>query len=90
MNELDFSFEDTPWEAYFQTLGPEDSVSAAKLLVLLEEEAEQQVEDAFQDLESASMTLDISGLTGSYYIQLYLKAWGDVYGTLSVTKVWME
>lgn len=62
MNELDFSFEDTPWEAYFQTLGPEDSVSAAKLLVLLEEEAEQQVEDAFQDLESASMTLDISGL----------------------------
>ena len=39
---------------------------------------------------NASKTLDISGLTGSYYIQLYLKAWGDVYGTLSVTKIWME
>lgn len=39
---------------------------------------------------NASKTLDISGLTGSYYIQLYLKAWGDTYGTLSVSKVWME
>ncbi len=62
MNNLDFSFEQTPWEAFLMTKGMGDTVSAVTLLSLLEGEDEQQVEDALQDLETGCMYLDISGL----------------------------
>ena len=62
MNELDFSFEQSPWEAFLLTKGMGDTISAVTLLSLMEEEEEQQVEEALQDLETACMILDISGL----------------------------
>jgi len=62
MNDLDFSFEQTPWEAFLMTKGMGDTVSAVTLLSMLEGEDEQQVEQALQDLETGCMFLDISGL----------------------------
>lgn len=62
MNELDFSFGDSPWEQLLSSRQPGGSVSAAHLLALLEEEEEQAVEDAFQDLESMEIGLDVSDL----------------------------
>ncbi len=62
MNDLDFSFEITPWEAFLRTKGMGDTISAAKLLTLLEGEEEQAFEDALQDIETGCMILDISDL----------------------------
>lgn len=62
MNNLDFSFEQTPWEAFLMTKGMGDTVSAGNLLAMLEGEEEQAVEDALADLETACMILDISDL----------------------------
>lgn len=62
MNGLDFSFEPSPWETWLRTKQMGDSVSAAELLTLLEEESEQAVEDALQEIEMACMVLDVSGL----------------------------
>ena len=62
MNNLDFSFEASPWETFLMTKGMGDTISAVTLLSLLEGEDEQQLEDALQDLETGCMYLDISGL----------------------------
>ena len=62
MNDLEFTFEQSPWEAYRMSKGMGDTVSAVTLLSLLEDADEQQVEDALNDLEVGSMNLDISGL----------------------------
>lgn len=62
MNDLDFSFEPSPWEAYLHTKGMGDTIPAVSLLSILEGEEEQAVEDALQDLETGCMNLDISGL----------------------------
>ena len=62
MIDFDFSFEQTPWGSYLRTKGMGDTVSAVTLLSLLEEEGEQAVEDALQDLETGCMLLDISDL----------------------------
>ena len=62
MNDLDFSFEQSPWEAFLLTKGMGDTISAVTMLSLLEGEDEQQVEDALQDLETGCMNLDITGL----------------------------
>ena len=62
MNDLDFSFEDSPWEALLRTKRAGDTVSAANLLAMLEGEDEQAVEDAMQALEDGCVDLDISGL----------------------------
>ncbi len=62
MNNLDFSFEQTPWEVFLMQKGMGQTVSAVTLLSLLEGEAEQQLEEALQDLETGCMVLDISGL----------------------------
>ena len=62
MNNLEFSFEQTPWEAFLMTKGMGETVSAVTVLSLLEGAQEQQVEDALQDLETGCMILDISGL----------------------------
>ena len=47
MNDLEFTFEQSPWEAYRMTKGMGDTVSAVTLLSLLEDADEQQVEDAY-------------------------------------------
>jgi len=62
MNDFDFSFEQSPWEAFLMTKGMGDTISAATLLSMLEGEDEQAVEDALQDLETGCMILDISDL----------------------------
>lgn len=62
MNDLEFSFEQSPWEAFLRAKGMGDTISAANLLALLEGEDEQAVEDALQDLETGCMILDISDL----------------------------
>lgn len=65
MNDLEFSFEQSPWEAFLMTKGMGDTISAVTLLSLLEGAEEQQVEDALNDLETGCMNLDISGLPRS-------------------------
>lgn len=62
MNDLDFSFEQSPWESFLMTKGMGDTVSAANLLAMLEEEDEQAVEDALMDLETGCMVLSIAEL----------------------------
>jgi len=62
MNNLDISFEPTPWEQFLRTKGMGDTVSAATVLYLLRTEEEQAVEDALNDLETGCMVLDISDL----------------------------
>ena len=60
MNDLDFSFEASPWEAFLMTKGMGETISAVTLLSLMEGQDEQQLEDAMQDLETGCMFLDIS------------------------------
>ena len=62
MNDLEYSFEPAPWETWLRTKQLGDSVCAAELLTLLEEESEQEVENALQEIEMACMVLDIAGL----------------------------
>ncbi len=62
MNDLEFSFEQSPWEAFLRTKGMGDVISAAHLLTLLEGEEEQAVEEALEDLETGCMILDITQL----------------------------
>ena len=62
MNKLEFSFEASPWQDWLRTKQMGDRVSAAQLLTLLEEESEEAVEDALQEIEMACMVLDISDL----------------------------
>ena len=60
MNNLDFTFEDTPWEAYIRRLEENDTVDAAQLLALLEGESEDAVEDVFLALSELTVTLDLT------------------------------
>ena len=62
MNRLDISFEPSPWETWLRQKQMGDSVSAAELLTLLEEENEDALEAALQEIEMACMALDLSGL----------------------------
>lgn len=62
MRDLEFAFEPAPWESWLRTKQMGDSVSAAELLTVLEEESEQAVEDALQEMEMACLILDISDL----------------------------
>ena len=62
MNDLEFSFEPSPWQVWLRTKQMGDSVSAAELLTLLEDESEDAAEDALQELEMACMALDLSEL----------------------------
>lgn len=62
MNEFDFSFEQSPWEAFIRTKQMGDTVSAANLLAMLEDQDEQAVEDALTDLETGCINLSIAEL----------------------------
>lgn len=57
-----FSFEQSPWEKAAQKLRRGDTLSAVRLLTLLEGEEEDALEDAFQTLEDMAVALDISQL----------------------------
>ncbi len=60
--ELDFTFEQSPWEAEIEKLSQGDSLSAATMLSILEQEVDQVVDDAFDALEEKGITLDITTL----------------------------
>ena len=62
MNDLEFSFEQSPWDALLDTLRPGDAVDAVNFLTMMEGESEETVEEAFVDMETAAMVLDISNL----------------------------
>ena len=62
MNNLEFSFDESPWEAFLRTKGMGDTVSAVTVLSLLEDQQEQAVEEALEELETGCINLDISGL----------------------------
>lgn len=62
MNSSDFTFEITPWQAFLQTKQMGDTVTAGRLLSLLEGEDESMVEDALQDLENGCMVLSVEDL----------------------------
>lgn len=59
---LDITFEETPWQLFSRRLKQGDTVSALRLLTLLEDEDEQGVEDAFAALLEKDILLDISDL----------------------------
>lgn len=62
MNQLDFCFEESPWERALDALRPGGSFSAARFLTMMEPEAEDAVEDALALLEEKNILLDISDL----------------------------
>lgn len=60
MNDLEFTFEQSPWEAFLLTKTMGDTISTAQMLTLLE--GEEALEDALQDLETGCMNLSLEGL----------------------------
>lgn len=62
MNDVGFSFGDSPWERYLQDKRPGDRVSAAHMLAMLEDTEEEALEDALAELEERGAELDISDL----------------------------
>ena len=58
----DFTFEATPWELALEEMHMGDTLSAARFLTLLEGESEETVEEAFEDLADAHVTLDVAEL----------------------------
>ena len=66
MKEFCFEYEQTPWEATLDMLRTGDTLSAVRFLTLLEGEEESAVEDAFLELDSKRIVLDISDLPKNY------------------------
>ena len=66
MNDFTFEFERAPWELAFDKLRKGDSISAVRLLTLLEGEEETAVEDALLELEEKGVALTVSDLPKTY------------------------
>ena len=66
MNDFTFEFERAPWELAFDKLRKGDSISAVRLLTLLEGEEETAVENALLELEEKGIALTVSDLPKSY------------------------
>lgn len=62
MNELEFTFDATPWEEAGLELKAGDLLSAAQFLALMEGEDETYLEEVLQGLEQKRVMLDISDL----------------------------
>lgn len=72
---MEFTFEESPWEKVLQCLQPGECLSAARLLALMEEEPEEELENALTALEERGIGLDVSTLpvipaTGDIGVQL--------------------
>ena len=67
MNDLEFSFEESPWEKYFSRLQEDEAVDASAMLTLLEGEDEESFEEAFRMMEESDHWLDISDLPRPAY-----------------------
>ena len=59
---MEFTFEPTAWELTFEKLCPGDLFPATRLLALLEDADEPEVDAAMQDLEEKGVALDIRDL----------------------------
>lgn len=59
---MEFTFEASPWEQVLDKLQPGDTVSALKLLTLLEEADEETVLEVLDQLEQTGITLGIDDL----------------------------
>jgi len=66
MSDFGFTFEQAPWELALDKLRGGDTISAARLLALLEGEDETAVEDALLALEDKHITLDVRSLPKDY------------------------
>lgn len=67
MNLEDMTFERSPWEDWVE-VHDNGSITAAELLTMFETESDEALDEAFLDLEDASVAIDLSGLprnTGS-------------------------
>lgn len=62
MNQWEYSFEPSPWEATVDTLRPGGMLSAARFLTMMESEPEDAVESALDILDTRDILLDISDL----------------------------
>ena len=62
MNNLEFTFEEKPWESLLSGCRKGGMLSAARFLTMMEEETEDAVEDALMELERCDVLLDISDL----------------------------
>ena len=62
MNMDDMTFELSPWESWVEDHCG-GSITAAELLTMFEGESDEALDEAFLDLEDASVTIDLSGLT---------------------------
>lgn len=62
MNDSDFSFGESPWEPLLAGKKPGDAISAVNFLTVMEDAEEEDLEDAFLELEQGGFALDISGL----------------------------
>lgn len=62
MNEMDFTFEQSPWEMLLDKQRDGSTLSAARLLNALEGEEETVLEEALQELELRHIALDVSQL----------------------------
>ena len=59
---MEFTFEQSPWEAALEALAPGEYISAVRFLALTEGEDEDSVEAAFQALEEGRIGLNIADL----------------------------
>lgn len=76
MMDLEYTFEQSPWELALARLKTGETIDAVHFLALLEQEEEETVENAFLDLEEHHITLDISKLppnSGSGELALRLR-----------------
>ena len=64
--KLDFTFDETPWGAFLDTLRPGSAITASRLLALLEGDGEDALEEAFRELEDRNITLTVEDLPKDY------------------------
>lgn len=64
MNDLDFSFERSPWELELSRLPAGGQMDAVHFLTMMESEPEEALEEALELLEQKQCLLNIDGLTG--------------------------
>ena len=62
MNGMEFTFESTPWDAFRLTKQMGDVIEAGDLLTMLEDQSDQALEDALQDMEEGCMELSVASL----------------------------
>ena len=61
MNQNDMFFELSPWESWVEA-HYDGSITAVELLTMFENESEEALDNAFLDMEDASVSIDLSGL----------------------------